>query len=281
MSSRPSLARELFEQIKLHPGQPDSVAYVRGMINAAAPTFETEYLEFKGGTAKDGGLLPDGQIKRIWSEVLAAFATTSGGVLIWGIDARKDSATGVDCASGLSLVPNVHVLQSRLNELHHQATDPPVGGVEYLSLTEEGGTQGFLVCLVPESEYKPHRSELNGKRWFMRIGDSFVDVPPTVLRSLFFPQRHSYIFFRIARTKSEVVPGGAFRATYQLRLFNEGPASAQQMLVVVQNAYPQMILAASDRICEKSLAVDGWSDPLSRDPSSRPISDSLRNSHHF
>src|SRR5207249_12045924 len=61
----------------------------------------------------------------------------------------------------------------------------------------EGG-KGFIVCYIPESAYKPHRTELGGaKRWMMRIGDSFVDVPPSVLRSLFHPHRHSYMFMRV------------------------------------------------------------------------------------
>ena len=68
----------------------------------------------------------------------------------------------------------------------------------------------------------------------MRVGDSFVDVPPSVLRSLFFPQRRSYIWISCAAaTKYEEGAGRAVRAqtTFEFRLYNEGPATAEQLLL--------------------------------------------------
>jgi len=56
----------------------------------------------------------------------------------WGVDARKDQATGVDAACGLSLVKNLPTFKSRLNELHHQATEPPVLGVEIEAYSVDG-----------------------------------------------------------------------------------------------------------------------------------------------
>jgi hypothetical protein len=41
---KPSLARDLFDQIQTHSGHADSVAYLRDLINPAEPpTFETEF----------------------------------------------------------------------------------------------------------------------------------------------------------------------------------------------------------------------------------------------
>jgi hypothetical protein len=59
MPNRPSLAQDLFEQLKAHPGHPDSAAYAKAMVNAMPPVFETEYLEFKAGHAHGGGSHPD------------------------------------------------------------------------------------------------------------------------------------------------------------------------------------------------------------------------------
>ena len=199
MNEKPSIGRELFDRIIAHPAQPDAVAFLRAMVNSTPPTMETEYLDFKGATnPKTNEPIPDNDIKKTWSEALAAFATTSGGVLIWGIDARKDSS-GVDHAGSLNLVANPAAWKSRLQELHLQATDPPVPGVLIEAFPDSVSPgKGFVVCYIPESDYKPHRAEMASRRWMMRIGSNFVDVPPPVLRSLFFPQRRSYMYMRAA-----------------------------------------------------------------------------------
>jgi hypothetical protein len=237
MNDVPSIAAELFSEIMDHPGHTDSVAFLKRMVNSIPPTMESEHRDFKGGTSQ-GVALTDGEVKKIWSEALAGFATTSGGVLVWGLDARKQAGDTVDRVVALNLVPDPSGLKSRLQQLLPQATDPPIPGVRVESVvdpTQNG--RGFVVCFVPESSYKPHRTEMAGKKWVMRISDSFVDVPPSVLRSLFFPHRHSYIFLR-AYCKTECTDAmsraGELKAMFSLRLCNEGPATATDLLVIVQ-----------------------------------------------
>lgn len=174
-------------------------------------------------------------MKKAWSEALAGFATTGGGVLIWGIDARKPAGATVDQATEFKLVIDPNGLRSRLQQLHHQSTDPPVLGVRIEAFpdpAEEG--RGFVVCYIPESGYKPHRSEAANKRWLIRAGDSFVDASPPVLRSLFFPQRRSYIFLRCGvHTKIWNGPQNKVETatTFEFRLYNEGPATAENLLL--------------------------------------------------
>ena len=126
-------------------------------------------------------------------------------------------------------------LKSRLQQLHHQSTDPPVLGVKIDAFPDPAANgQGFVVCYIPESDYKPHRSEAANKRWVIRAGDSFVDASPSVLRSLFFPQRQSYIFLRCGVTTEYTrVPGRkiATKSTFDFRLYNEGPATAENLLL--------------------------------------------------
>jgi hypothetical protein len=240
MSDRPSLAKDLYDRILVHDGHPDSVSFLRAMVGSEPPTTETAYLDFKGASTPSGPI-GDGEIKRTWSEALAGFATTSGGVLIWGIDARKNAGSTVDAAVGLNPVVDPNGFRSRLQQLLHQATDPPVPGVliDAFSDTLQSSTApvGFVVCFVPESDYKPHRTETGGKRWVMRIGDSFIDIPPPVLRSLFFPQRNSYIFLRAARVGEAAFPPGVPRvatARFQVRAYNEGPATADNAMFLLK-----------------------------------------------
>ncbi len=259
MPAGPSIAEELFRKIMTHDGHENSVDYLRSMVNSQPPTVETEYLDFKSAS-REGTAVSDGEVKKTWSEALAGFATTGGGVLIWGIDARKSAGDSVDQACGFNLVLDPYGLKSRLQQLHHQATDPPVPGVRIEAFPDsDADGQGFVVCYVPESDYKPHRSEASGKRWVMRVGDSFVDVPPPVLRNLFFPQRRSYIFFRAgATTKIWVDNAQIYRSStkYEFRLYNEGPATADRLVLRFKKVQGVSFAALSP--WKNTPSVIGW-----------------------
>lgn len=234
MATRPSVAAALFDEIITHPGYADSIAFLRAMVNSTPPTVETEHLDFKSASL-NGQAINDNDVKKTWSEALAGFATTGGGVLIWGIDARKPAGCTVDQATEFKLVIDPNGLKSRLQQLHHQSTDPPVLGVEIEAFPDPTvNGQGFVVCYIPESDYKPHRSETANKRWVIRAGDSFVDASPPVLRSLFFPQRRSYIFLRCGvKTEFSEVAGRKIEtiSSFEFRLYNEGPATAENLLL--------------------------------------------------
>ncbi len=226
MNGRSSSAHVLFDQIKA-----GGVGFLQGMVNSSPPTFEEEWLDFKGASP----LPPDPKIKEIWSKALAGFANTEGGVLIWGIDARKDPTTGVDCASALSLVPDPNALKTRLMQLHHQSTDPPVLNVDIESYPDPSSTSGagFVVCLIPESPFKPHRTEhLTNKPYYIRAGDDFVIPSPALLRHLFFPHTYSHLWVEVG--VSWKAAGNRADVSYEARIHNSGTATAQDVFVVLQ-----------------------------------------------
>jgi hypothetical protein len=209
------------------------------MVNSTPPTFEEEWLDFKGAAA-----IPPDKVKEIWSKALAGFANTGGGVLVWGIDARKDRTTGVDCASALSLVPDPNALKSRLMELHHQSTDPPVLNVEIESFSDPTASgAGFVVCLIPESPFKPHRAEhLVNKQYYIRAGDDFVSPSPALLRHLFFPHAYSHLWVEVAATvgpllcldKQGLQLPDVAEIDYKVCIHNSGTATAQDVYAVLQ-----------------------------------------------
>lgn len=234
MNGRSSSAHVLFDKIKA-----GGLPFLNSMVNSTPPTFEEEWLDFKGAAA-----IPPDKIKEIWSKALAGFANTEGGVLIWGIDARKDPTTGVDHASAPSLVPDPNAMKSRLMELHHQSTDPPVANVEVEPYPDPAANgAGFVVCLIPESPFKPHRAEhLPNKPYYIRAGDDFVPPSPALLRHLFFPHTYSHLWVEAAVTveqkfranaKGFQLPDGA-DVSYNVRIHNSGTATAQDVFVVLQ-----------------------------------------------
>ena len=138
----------------------DPIAFLRNLVDPSTGMQEEDWLEFKGGTdVQTGRPLADSECDRLWSKALSGFANTGGGLLICGIDARRD-ANGIDRASSLNLIKNPAAFKTRLNQLSQHATDPPVTGfeiVEFTDTTQNG--EGFVVCLIPESSFKPHRAK--------------------------------------------------------------------------------------------------------------------------
>lgn len=220
MNGKPSRALDFFEQVKT-----DGLPFLKALINSDPPTLETDWLDFKGGEKLD-----EKNVKRIWSEALSGFANTEGGVLVWGIDARKNPDTGVDSASRLSLVKNSEVFVSRLKELHSQSTDPPISGVDFWSAHDDPSSDsGVVVCYVPESKFKPHRAEAAERNYYIRAGDSFHVPSVALLRSLFFPEYYSHLWPELSASFGN---GGI---GVDVCIHNSGIATAKTVMLVARS----------------------------------------------
>lgn len=181
-----SNARAFFEKI-ISDSNPYQL--ICNLVSTSPSTSETEWLEFKSG---DG--LDETFIKKTWSKCLSAFANTSGGVLIFGLKCSKNSITSLDEVYDLALCKDAFKIEMVLKELHHQATSPPVLGVEIKVYTEDKqpGKPGFVVVYIPESINRPHRAEYGehktDRRYWIRAGDSNVECSVSHLRLLFDPR---------------------------------------------------------------------------------------------
>lgn len=111
-----------------------------------------------------------GEDKRHLAQMLSAFSNSSGGLIIWGVDARPND-DGVDCAVELREIPRVALLLTRLNELDGVAVNPIISGVRHrIILAAPGSANGFAVTLVPESETGPHMAKMGEDRYYKRSG---------------------------------------------------------------------------------------------------------------
>jgi hypothetical protein len=235
-------------------------AFLSSLISSDPPTYETEWLDFKGDVPLNGEAL-----KGHWSRALSGFANTGGGILVFGIDARKDQTTNIDAAHKLALVTNPEALRSRLMELHHQATEPPILGVEAVCVPGPGGA-GFVVCKIPASPFRPHRAEHCKKQYYVRAGDDFFEAGPGLLRTLFYPQ-YSPSFGVEVVFKYELGPAdlaaahlrqptteafnrlinqGYSQLGFEIRLRNEGTATAKNALLVMWTGQKTSLYPASD-----------------------------------
>ncbi len=217
-----STASEYFQQLKKRP---DLGNYLCSLIATHPPTFEVAWLDFKSGRVD----IHDDNLKKIWSKALGAMANTEGGLLIWGIKADKDPKSKVDAAHALALAPDVNALTTRLKELLPAATAPPVMGVEILPVPAPG-PDGFVVCYVPRSRNRPHRSEAVSKRFFIRIQDHSDDVPYPWLKTMFSPDHSPLLEARVEIQLRGDISG--LRKFLYVRLQNSGGGTAHDVFVI-------------------------------------------------
>jgi hypothetical protein len=116
-------------------------------------------------------------------------------------------------------------------QLHHQATDPPILGVAVEQYVDSSGN-GFVVCLIPESNFKPHRAEQDGKKQFyLRAGDDFVIMPVPVLRSMFYPRAKPIL--KVETGFTDAIEGKG-RINWWFRIHNTGTATAKDVCLWIK-----------------------------------------------
>jgi hypothetical protein len=229
----PSLARSFYQRFL---ASPDRVAFLEGLVNSSPPTFETEWLEFKMYPQERNDQKDEQKIKEIWCVNLSAFGNTQGGLLIWGIGAKKIDK--VDAAHSRPLVPSPDAMRTRLFELHHQATDPPLSGVEIEAVTVPNtGDKGFVVCFIPQGAFVPYRAEFNIKNYYIRVGDDSIVPNPVILRRLFYPQSLAKLEMRVILSREREEYEGRMSELWKYEVFarNAGRATAHDVYILISD----------------------------------------------
>jgi hypothetical protein len=121
--------------------------------------------------------------KKNLARALSGFANSSGGLIIWGIDARKNEQ-GIDCAIEAHEIRPLSLLLARLNELTSRAVHPPIDAVRHKPISSRQDS-GFAVTIVPESQSGPHMAKLGEDRYYKRSGDTFYKMEHFDLEDMF------------------------------------------------------------------------------------------------
>jgi Schlafen, AlbA_2 len=126
--------------------------------------------------------------KRLFRTAASGFAHQEGGVLVWGIEARKDS-NGIDQAKTLAPFKRVKRLKQALEDAIKYATEPIVDGIAHRAVfinDDEVSDEGFVVSYFPKSQ-RVHRALNNATAdFYKRHGDSFTPLSTEEVRALFF-----------------------------------------------------------------------------------------------
>jgi Putative DNA-binding domain len=141
---------------------------------------ENLHLDFK---AVNDANIRNKDDRRNLAKCLSGFSNSDGGIIVWGIDARKN-AQGINGASTRKEITPIKLFVSRLNELTGQAISPTFEGIVHKAI-EVGDDSGFAATLVPESDSGPHMAKLGEDRYYKRSGDSFYRMEHFDLEDMF------------------------------------------------------------------------------------------------
>jgi hypothetical protein len=155
-------------------------------------------LDFK--LVKNASLKSEDDKKNL-GRAVSGFANSSGGIIIWGVNARPNSI-GTDCAVGLVNIEPLSMFIARLNSLTGDAVSPIVEGVLHKSI-KTNEDRGFAVTLIPESDSGPHMAKLGEDRYYKRSGDSFYRMEHYDLEDMFGRRKKPKL-----ELSARIVPGG-------------------------------------------------------------------------
>ena len=136
-------------------------------------TVESVSLDFKCKADPSNGRFAPSDRQQL-GRLISGFANSSGGIGIWGVDARK-GADGLDCAQSLQPIENIDLFCGEAQTLSGHLLMPRHDGIRLHSIPASSGRGGgYLAVNVERSERRPHRSEASGdKQYYKRAGDSF------------------------------------------------------------------------------------------------------------
>lgn len=106
---------------------------------------------------------------------LSGFSNSQGGIIVWGVEARRLEEQGLDCASKLRPFKNPKAFVSFLSKLESSIVSPGVPGVIHKAIVEKtDASVGYVKTFIPQNDLRPHMVHHNGENaYYRRYGDSF------------------------------------------------------------------------------------------------------------
>lgn len=140
---------------------------------------ENHALDFKLLKTEDFSSRED---KETLARSLSGFANAEGGVVIWGVDARKNPRSGVDEVVAAPGIRHARLTLSRLLELTPSLASPAPVGVNHIHLKSRQGA-GFVATYVPA--VGPAMALAGLGQYFTRSSGSFMKMEHTQVADMF------------------------------------------------------------------------------------------------
>ncbi len=179
--------------------------------------------------------------KRNLSKAISGFAHSDGGVLIWGIRARRDvqNAEFPDVARESKPIQNLDAFCTNLNAAVRSATTSPVDGVLNYKIPRPDGS-GYVVTYIPVGLYPPYRADNCNNNFYKRAGSSFYPMEPYDVRDVILRGQYPKITLEFGWTLCRVHRSGQSHLNeLKLTLHNAGPKVLDRWKLVIE--YPETL----------------------------------------
>lgn len=184
---------------------------------------EDLFLDFKRSADNgSGGKLHPSDRKNL-AKAISGFGNSEGGVIVWGIDCSADMKDGADVAHTKVPINNPVKFSSLLQGVISGCTVPPHSGVENQVISINENT-GFVVTLIPKSNYAPHQM-LPDKKYLIRAGSDFIPTPHDVLAGMFGKRPQPHVFQHFICAVPELIDR-SLNLSFGIAIHNEGPGIA-------------------------------------------------------
>jgi predicted HTH transcriptional regulator len=121
----------------------------------AAKRDEDLYLDFKEASSTDVSHKDD---RKNFAVALSGFANADGGLAVWGVKAKYDPVTKINCAMAPAPIADTRQFLTKLNEFTGSFVSPLVPSVRHRQIVSNG-TEGFIVTVIPASDLGPHMAK--------------------------------------------------------------------------------------------------------------------------
>lgn len=198
---------------------------------------EQYFVDFKTTECEDytGKKVLANNDRKNLAKAISGFGNSEGGLLIWGINSHEKIN---DFANSKKPIKSPEQFSSLINSEVSRLTIPAHPRVENLVIKEnENSNEGFVISIIPKYEGLPIQviANIKGKgRFFMRAGDSFIDIPHPILAGMFGkrPNPHLIIYFTIPKeNKNLVKENNALKFSFGVCIQNKGKGIARDIFL--------------------------------------------------
>jgi hypothetical protein len=169
-------ARELFERLEV-----GGLAALERLLVEEEP--ENLFLDYKRSATAPGDPGLHRNDRENLSKALSGFANSEGGLLIWGVDARREAATQRE-VTNKAPVAQAAGFRTLVEGALSGESIPALSNTRVLHILEGAGPAGYVAVLIPRSLIGPIRAT-RSDRYHLRSGSSFGIVPHGVLAGMF------------------------------------------------------------------------------------------------
>lgn len=232
-------------------------------IDELIAAFQSEnlWLDFKRSSASAAATtLPQSDRENL-AKAMSGFANSDGGVIVWGVDCRRDPKSGADLPTDKHPLEQPHRFVSWLEGAASGCVTPAAPGVEHAVLASAAIGRQFVATLVPASDLAPHQciQPTSKLQYYMRAGSSFVPVPHAVLAGMFGrrPQPKIFTFYD---GNVRIIDQVVLNIDFGVRLLNDGPvlASGAYLSFRIQVSRPNCRTAYKPRLGDNWSAYEAY-----------------------